>query len=210
MGSDHHWKRHNRFFQAFHPGSPATEWQRFLFAHYARHHGEPMNRRGSKNQQLGFTLVELLVALGLFLLIIGAAFTLLSNSQQRYQTESQVLTSFQEARLGLDQMVRDINDAGFPPASFLDPNHPMVSTRFPFGWSPGYTVPNSCQIGTAGGGTCGSPTDFDIIIETNTDPNRDPACAPNCSAQWIRYQLGGSNGTTLMRAVVDKQLSDAP
>src|SRR5205807_1907601 len=168
---------------------------------HPRHHGDQMKLGRRHTRERGFTLIEMVAALGIFLLVTGAAFTLLSNSQQRYQTESQVLTSFQEARLGLDQMVRDINDAGFPPASFLDPNHPMVSTRFPFGWSPGYTVPNSCQIGTAGGGTCGSPTDFDIIIETNTDPNRDPACAPNCPAQWIRYQLGGSNGTTLMRAV---------
>src|SRR5438094_1737449 len=104
MGSDHHWKRRNRFFQAFHPGSPATEWQRFFFAHYARHHGEPMNRRGSKNQQLGFTLVELLVALGIFLLITGAAFTLLSSSQQRYQTEWLRLLSFHAARLGLARL----------------------------------------------------------------------------------------------------------
>jgi len=169
-----------------------------------------MKRHGSKNSQRGFTLVELLVALGIFLLITGTAFTLLSSSQQRYQTESQVLSSFQEARLGMDQMVRDINDAGFPPQSFFDSNHPMVSARFPFGWSPGYTVPNSCVIGTAGGGTCGSPTDFDIIIETNPDPSRDPICAPYCPAQWIHYLLGGINGTTLMRAAVDKQISHDP
>lgn len=162
------------------------------------------------NRQNGFTLIELLVALGIFLLIIGAAFTLLSTSQQRYRTESQILNSFQEARLGMDQMVRDINDAGFPPPAFFDANHPLVSTSWPLGWSPGYTVPNSCQIGTAGGGTCATPTDFDIIIETNPDPNRDPACAPYCPAQWIRYKLTGPNGTTLERAVADKQSSHDP
>ena len=169
-----------------------------------------MKFRGGVNRQRGFTLIELLVALGIFLLVIGAAFTLLSTSQQRYRTESQVLNSFQEARLGMDQMVRDINDAGFPPQSFFDSNHPMVSARFPFGWSPGYTVPNSCLIGTAGGGNCSSPTDFDVIIETNPDASRDPACAPYCPAQWIHYSLGGPNGTTLMRAAVDKQLSHDP
>lgn len=158
----------------------------------------------------GFTLIEMLAALGIFLLVTGAAFSLLTSSQQRYRTEAEVLNSFQEARFGLDEMVRDINDAGFPPKSFLDPNHPLVSTSFPFGWSPGYTVPNSCLIGTAGGGTCGTPTDFDLIVETNTDPSRDSACTPYCPAQWIRYQLGGPNGTTLMRAVAVKQLSHDP
>ena len=169
-----------------------------------------MRLRGGVDPQRGFTLIEILVSLGIFLLVIGAAFTLLSTSQQRYRTESQVLNSFQEARLGIDQMVRDINDAGYPPKSFLDANHPLVSTSVPFGWSPGYTVPNPCQIGTAGGGTCGTPTDFDLIIETNPDPRGDPGCTPYCAAQWIRYRLAGPNGTTLMRGAVYKQLSRDP
>jgi prepilin-type N-terminal cleavage/methylation domain-containing protein len=155
------------------------------------------------NRERGFTLIELLTALGIFLLITGAAFTLLSSSQQRYQTESQVLNSFQEARLGLDQMVRDINDAGFPPPTFIN-SDPTKVTSTPFAWSPGYPN-NPCQIGTAGGGTCTTamdfaPGDFDIIIETEPNP-QDPACAPNCQVQWIRYQL---QGTTLMRGMAPK------
>jgi prepilin-type N-terminal cleavage/methylation domain-containing protein len=158
-------------------------------------------------QERGFTLIEMLASLGIFLLVTGAAFTLLTSSQQRYRTESEVLTSFQEARLGLDQMVRDINDAGFPPASFANVD-PTKVTSAPFGWSPGYTMipPSPCQIGTGGGGTCFSPTDFDIIVETEPNPN-DPACTPNCSVQWIRYQL---QGTTLMRGMVPKQASHDP
>ncbi|PYT64542.1 MAG: hypothetical protein DMG35_00085 [Acidobacteria bacterium] len=156
-----------------------------------------------KRRQRGFTLVELLTALSIFLLITGAAFTLLSSSQQRYQTESQVLTSFQEARLGLDQMVRDINDAGFPPPTYVN-GDPTKVTNTPFAWSPGYPG-TPCQIGTAGGGTCTTatdfaPGDFDIIIETEPNP-LDAACYPNCQVQWIRYQL---QGTTLMRGVAIK------
>jgi prepilin-type N-terminal cleavage/methylation domain-containing protein len=166
----------------------------------------------------GFTLIELLVALGIFLIVTGAAFTLLTSSQQRYQTESQVLNSFQEARLGLDQMVRDINDAGFPPPTY---KYPVSSTKFnyltsaPFAWSlvsAGY--PGSpCQIGApgSGGGTCATaaagdsaPGDFDIIIETN--PNYNPSDSTS-QVQWIRYQL---QGTTLMRGVANKVSGDDP
>ncbi|HUC53703.1 MAG TPA: prepilin-type N-terminal cleavage/methylation domain-containing protein [Candidatus Cybelea sp.] len=161
-------------------------------------------------RQLGFTLIELLTALGIFLLITGAAFGLLSTSQQRYQTESQVLTSFQEARLGLDQMARDINDAGFPPPIFFSSSQPQFSTSSPFAWSLGSGYPNSpCQIGTGGGGTCttatandSAPGDFDLIIETN--PNPQDAGSP---VQWIRYQL---QGTTLMRGVANKIHGDDP
>ena len=159
---------------------------------------------GKRKRQRGFTLIELLVALGIFLLVIGAAFTLLSTSQQRYRTESQVLNSFQEARLGMDQMVRDINDAGFPPPSFANVDPRKVTTA-PFGWQPGYTVPTPCQVGI----NCFTPGDFDIIIETDPNPV-DPACFPNCQVQWIRYQLAGPNGTTLMRGAVDKQASHDP
>lgn len=164
-----------------------------------------MRLEHSGERERGFTLIEMLAAVGIFLLVTGAAFTLLTSSQQRYQSESQVLNSFQEARLGLDQMVRDINDAGFPPPSFLNIDPTKVASA-PFGWSPGYTVPSPCQIGTAGGGTCITPTDFDVIIETEPNP-QDPACAPGCQVQWIRYQL---QGTTLMRGMVTKQNSRDP
>jgi len=161
-----------------------------------------MNLAPSNKRHLGFTLIELLVALGIFLVITGAAFTLLDSSQKHYQSESQVLTSFQEARLALDQIVRDVNDAGFPPPTFASPD-PTKFAVTPFSWSTGAGYPGAaCQIGTAGGGTCttasptNSPGDFDLIIETN--PNiQDPLS----KVQWIRYQLVG---TVLMRGVVDK------
>ncbi len=161
-----------------------------------------MNLAPRNKRQHGFTLIELMVGLGIFLLITGAAFTLLSSSQQRYQTESQVLTSFQEARLGLDQMVRDVDDAGFPPPTYFSSSFPLLSASAPFGWSPGYTVPTPCLIGTGGGGTCFTPGDFDIIVETNPNP-QDPAS----QVEWIRYVL---QGTTLMRGTADKALSADP
>jgi len=170
-----------------------------------------MNPAPSDKRQPGFTLVELLVSLGIFLLVIGAAFTLLGSSQNRYQTESQVLTSFQEARLGLDQIVRDVNDAGYPPPSYVSTNFNLF-TITPFAWSPGYAGNNPCVIGTLGGGTCATPGDFDLIIETNPNP-QDPACAPSCQVQWIRYKLETPPTVpvpTLMRGVVLKQFNADP
>ena len=154
-----------------------------------------------QTRQTGLTLIELLIALAIFLLICGAAFSLLGSSQQRTRVDSQMLTSFQEARLGLDQIVRDVNDAGYPPPTFSD----GVAAHFassPFGWNPGYTTPTPCQIGTAGGGTCNTPGDFDLIIETNPTP------LAGQQVQWIRYSLQG--GTTLMRGTANKVAGDDP
>jgi prepilin-type N-terminal cleavage/methylation domain-containing protein len=162
----------------------------------------------TKVRQYGFTLIELLVALGIFLLVTGAAFTLLGSSQQRYRTESQVMTSFQEARLALDQIVRDVNDAGYPPPTYYNGTF-SLSASFPFAWSSGAAYPNNpCQIATGGGGNCTtatandtSPGDFDLIIETNPNP------LANTNVQWIRYQL---LGTTLYRGTAQKQSGRDP
>jgi prepilin-type N-terminal cleavage/methylation domain-containing protein len=165
-----------------------------------------MTRAMGSNRQEGFTLIELLVALGIFLVVTGAAFTLLGSSQQRYRTESQVLNAFQEARLGLDQIVRDVNDSGFPPPTYFDANSPNMSASFPIAWSPNYPG-NPCQIGAG----CATPGGFDLIVETNPNP-QDTACAPNC-VQWIRYQLQlppQVQVPTLMRGLAPKVSGDDP
>jgi len=150
----------------------------------------------TRTRQRGFTLIELLTALGIFLIVCGAAFTLLGSSQQRYQTESQVLTSFQEARLALDQIVRDVNDSGYPPPTYND-GVPADSAGSPFAWYPGYPTLPPCSIG----GTCVTPGDFDLIVETN--PNRQPSNP----VYWIRYKL---QGTTLSRAAIPKDSTSDP
>ncbi len=156
-----------------------------------------MSPASRNSPQFGFTLIELITALGIFLLVCAAAFTLLASSQQRYQTESQVLNSFQEARLALDQIVRDVNDAGYPPPTYAGTD-PTKFASTPFAWSPNYTVPTTCTID----GSCITPGDFDIIIETNPRPQD-----PTSQVQWIRYQL---QETTLMRGAALKQPGNDP
>src|SRR5438876_10275504 len=156
-----------------------------------------MSPASRHSPQFGFTLIELITALGIFFLVCAAAFTLLASSQQRYQTESQVLNSFQEARLALDQIVRDVNDAGYPPPTYAGTD-PTKFASTPFAWSPNYTVPTTCTID----GSCITPGDFDIIIETNPTPHD-----PTSQVQWIRYHL---QGTTLMPGAALKQPGYSP
>ena len=150
----------------------------------------------SRQRQTGFTLLELILSAAVFMLVAGAAFGLLGIAQKRNQTDSQVLNSFQEARLGIDQIVRDINDAGYPPQSYFSapPGAANSYAVSPFAWSPGYTGGAPCTIGV----TCTSPGDFDLIIETQFD---------NTGVQWIRYQLPAGT-TTLLRGMVPKGAGD--
>ncbi|MBS1840290.1 MAG: prepilin-type N-terminal cleavage/methylation domain-containing protein [Acidobacteria bacterium] len=151
------------------------------------------NRSASRAR--GFSLVELLTALAILMIVCGVAFEMLTQAMQRYHTDSQLLNSFQEARFGMDQMVRDINDAGYPPrneymSSVSPPVNSYAST--PFAWGPSGTYPGSpCIIGT----NCTAPNGYDIIIETDIDPQN------HNGVEWVRYKL---IGTTLYRGSISK------
>src|ERR1700719_1444677 len=112
----------------------------------------------SKANQAGFSLLELILSMFLFIIISGAALSLLNMAQKRFQTEGQVLSSFQEGRLALDMIVRDINDSGYPAANqFGVTPGPTLYAVTPVPWSP--TSPTACGIGA-----CASPGNFDLIL----------------------------------------------
>jgi len=164
-----------------------------------------MKRANHKRSERGFSLIEMMVAAVIFILLCGAAFTLLSVAQQRYQTESQILNSFQEARFGLDEIVRDVNGSGYPPQNSFsfNPNIPPgnLYASTPVAWDPGYVSNLPCQIGTGGGGNCTTPGDYDLIIERDVDPWRHDG------VEWTRYQL---QGTILSRSQTYKVVSAEP
>jgi prepilin-type N-terminal cleavage/methylation domain-containing protein len=155
----------------------------------------------TRTVQSGFTLIELMVSVAIFLLICGAIFELMGTTQNRFKTESQVLNAFEEARLGLDQIVRDVNDAGYPPQNHFSATVSAANfAASPIAWGPNYVAGSPCQIGTAGGGTCTSPGDFDLIVEGDVD---------GTGVVWIRYQLPPGS-TTLLRGVTPKAAGTEP
>ena len=137
----------------------------------------------------GYSLIELMVATVLFTIISGTVFSLLLSAQLQYQGESSVSAAFQQANVAIDQIVRDVHSAGYPPkSSFMaavSDAHPE-NYAVPFAWNPNYSS-SPCTVN----GNCTTPGDYDLILEADVG-NR---------VQWIRYSL---QGTTLMRAVVRK------
>jgi type II secretory pathway pseudopilin PulG len=148
----------------------------------------------SRARQAGFSLIELLLSVSLFILISGAAFRLLNVAQKSFRTEGQVLSSFQEGRLALDMIVRDVNDSGYPAANQFSALVPPVTSYAvtPVAWSP--ISPTPCAVSV-----CAlSPGNFDLILEElNNTTNM---------MQWIHYQLVG---TTLLRGTIDKAVAGA-
>jgi Tfp pilus assembly protein PilW len=147
----------------------------------------------SRARQAGFSVLELLLSLSLFIIISGAALSLLNMTQKRFQTEGQVLSSFQEGRLALDMIVRDVNDSGYPAANQFGVAPAVTNYAVtPVAWSP--LSPTACGVGV-----CGlSPGNFDLILE-ELNPTTN-------TMQWIHYQLVGTN---LLRGTVDKIVAGA-
>jgi len=146
--------------------------------------------------QAGFTLIEMMISVAIFVIICGASFGLLASNQRRNQTEAQMADSFEEARLGLDQIVRDVSDAGYPPANQFA-LLPVVTNyaQTPVAWSPGPYPNTPCTIGV----TCVTPSAFDVVFEEDYDHSG--------VVRWVRYQLVG---TTLMRGVLAKPVGLDP
>jgi len=150
-----------------------------------------------KNEQ-GLTILELLIAMGIFLIICAVMFELLDISQKRYSSETQVTGAYQEARLAVDQITRDFNAAGYPPAgvySVLPVTKPWRYATGPVAWSPNYPG-TDCQVGV----NCNTtPGDYDLIIETRV--------STDTHVSWIWYHLDQTTNT-LTRAVVRKNFGD--
>ncbi len=75
-----------------------------------------------RSAQLGFSLIELMVVLLILTVVMGVVFTDIANVQKRYRTEETKLDLTQEAREFLDQIVRDLRQAGYPNTKQYDYN----------------------------------------------------------------------------------------
>jgi prepilin-type N-terminal cleavage/methylation domain-containing protein len=70
-----------------------------------------VQRLSSCGDARGFTLAELMIAMGVFTLIIGSVVTLLGKSQTIFRTEQGVSEMDQNARLMMDFLTRDIQQS---------------------------------------------------------------------------------------------------
>lgn len=141
----------------------------------------------------GFSLIELLMAALIFTVVAGGIFSVLLNSQIRYQSDSGLTTVFQQANLVMDQITRDIHSAGYPPIGSFDPSQVNPNSHsdyyaVAFPWSPNYPS-TRCTVNA----TCTTPSANDLLLEAQVDGS---------AVQWIRYTL---DGTTLKRGTAAKQ-----
>jgi prepilin-type N-terminal cleavage/methylation domain-containing protein len=71
-------------------------------------------------REKGFSLIEMMIVLIILLIVSGAIFQVINLATQRSVTEQTRLDMFQEGREFMDQMSRDLRQAGFPnPRNFV-------------------------------------------------------------------------------------------
>jgi|GEM_PF-834073 len=136
----------------------------------------------------GFTLIEMMVAIGLLTLIMAIVFSNIDMVQKRYNIEDAKTDSIQESREFLDQITRDLSTAGFP-------NGTMYKNT---------NIPADIATSKAVGLVAISATD--IIFEGDLDGDG--------SANVIEYQLdntanSGNCPCAIKRSVVAKDGSTA-
>jgi prepilin-type N-terminal cleavage/methylation domain-containing protein len=71
-----------------------------------------MSRR--KKNRAGFSLIEMMIVLIVLTIIMAAIFAQMITAQQRSGVEQAKLDLFQETREFMDQMTRDLHNAGYP------------------------------------------------------------------------------------------------
>jgi prepilin-type N-terminal cleavage/methylation domain-containing protein len=73
-----------------------------------------------KRTDSGFSFLELLIVIIIAVIIAGATFSTINTLMQRSATEQTKLDMFQEARQFMDQMSRDLRQAGYPSPRNMD------------------------------------------------------------------------------------------
>lgn len=71
--------------------------------------------QGNRRRQSGFSLIELIVVVAILTLVMGVVFQQMIQVQQRSRSEDSKMDMTQETREFVDEMVRDLHQAGYPP-----------------------------------------------------------------------------------------------
>jgi prepilin-type N-terminal cleavage/methylation domain-containing protein len=78
-------------------------------------------RAFARNRAHGFSMLELMMVIAIMTVVFGIVATGMIQLQRRANTESSRVDRVQESRSFMEQVVRDIHQAGFPTVRMMDP-----------------------------------------------------------------------------------------
>src|SRR5258705_4621442 len=133
-------------------------------------------RSKTLRDQSGFTLVELMVAMSIFLLILVGIFQVFDPSSRAYSTTERKLDVQQNARVAMDVMSRQIRMAGYFPENIDADNTNDLS--------------NSIQVATESALSIAGDLDGTGVSNVFT------FCRTNAGLWRVKGPIGGAAGDT--------------
>jgi len=146
-----------------------------------------MKMKQAQRAQRGFSLLEMIIVVSILTIVMAGVFSMMNTAQKRYSVEDTKLDLQQESREFLDQVIRDLHQAGFPNTRMYD------------------TTPT--------GGESSAKVAVGLVRVSHTDIIFEGDVNGDGIVDSVRYQLLTSGGTcpcTLQRSQVDKVDGTAP
>jgi prepilin-type N-terminal cleavage/methylation domain-containing protein len=157
-------------------------------------------RNLARRLQHGFSLIEMMLVVGIMGIISAGILSQMNEAQQRGYSEQVKLDNFQEARDFVDQFFRDINQIGYPSSRLVDTTSltwsPALTTQATYAWANTYIFDNRMAMGF-------------VKIDANAVQFEGDMIG-NGVVQSIIYQINGSGSCALclQRSQVDKISAD--
>jgi prepilin-type N-terminal cleavage/methylation domain-containing protein len=167
------------------------------------------------SRQQGFSLIEVMMVLSIFLIVSAAIYGLLNTAQIRYRAEREFLESFQGARLPPPHtfpgnLGSPPTPAGaYPAGTWRNPLDAPAALQDSFalgivGINAANNVDTACLVNTTNmaASTCTIPNEWDLILESDINPENITQ-----AVEWVRYDLQDAGDTsTLFRTVNPKNI----
>ncbi|MEO2036465.1 MAG: prepilin-type N-terminal cleavage/methylation domain-containing protein [Planctomycetaceae bacterium] len=176
-----------------------------MMRHHHHHH------QSSCHQRSGFTLLELILAVGLTSLLMAAVYGAMSTYWNLAMESHEVIERSQIARSLLQQLARDIQACTFAEQETqLDDDSANSDDRMT---TEADTEMNAAGIGVRRNGLVGTDRDLVLCISYPANPARDPAYVPSPDAvgtsdrssdlMVVRWLLAEATGDRLASALAE-------
>jgi type II secretory pathway pseudopilin PulG len=126
--------------------------------------------RGDRTGGSGFSLVETMLALFIMTIVVGVAVDGLITMQRRSTAEMEKTDTVQETRDFIDQVVRDVHDAGYPPTTVFNQG-PALGCTNNTNISCGITSFSSTQV-VYEGDLDGTGTIYQVYLQLALNPGQ--------------------------------------
>jgi prepilin-type N-terminal cleavage/methylation domain-containing protein len=144
-----------------------------------------------RTKQAGFSLLEMMMVLGILSLVMGVTMTAINDVQKRARVEEAKVDLNQESREFVEQVVRDLHQAGYPPRSMYAATTPAPpATTYAVGLVAGDQTSIAFEGDVDGDGNIET-----VQYQLSTDPAAVPAVPPGqCPCRLQRSSINKAAG----------------